>query len=404
MVEVITRVPHRATKVTVTIQVEPAPGNPGGEAIPALPVAAPQAPAGGDALPKLLFVTSQAGLTRKIGAAETQAVLASIRARGGTILDTLADQSTSAAAALDEVKKKLLTDNYVGVVLLGGYDVVPPVRLDTLDPALRAQLPRPTGDSDNFIVWSDAEYGDTDDDALPELPVSRVPDGGSADFIRKLLRSGPAAGRSSFGLRNRARPFADGIYRLLNTSAAMLCSEPAAPQTLNSADLQSSNVYLMLHGSDRDATRFWGEDDLGTCEAINLGNVPGTMGGTVFTGCCWGALLSDDTAFRIPAGAVPRPLAINASLALSLLNAGARAFVGCTGTHYSPTVAPYGYFGGPLHEAFWRELLAGKGPAQALFDAKAAYMGAFPHGRSHAVEMAIEMKIFHQYTCLGLGW
>ena len=91
-------------------------------------------------------------------------------------------------------------------------------------------------------------------------------------------------------------------------------------------------------------------------------------------------------------------------MALSYLHAGARAFVGCTGTHYSPTVPPYNYFGGPMHTAFFRRLLAGSGPAQALFDAKVEYASGLPHGQNSSVGRAIEFKIWKQFTCLGLGW
>jgi hypothetical protein len=92
------------------------------------------------------------------------------------------------------------------------------------------------------------------------------------------------------------------------------------------------------------------------------------------------------------------------SIALAFLNRGATAFVGCTGAHYSPLEEPYDYFGGPMHAAFWREILAGSLPSQALFRAKAEYVRGMPHGQTSAVGRAIEFKILRQFTCLGLGW
>ena len=83
---------------------------------------------------------------------------------------------------------------------------------------------------------------------------------------------------------------------------------------------------------------------------------------------------------------------------------GARAFVGCTGAHYSPVEQPYRYFGGPMHEAFWRRIHAGVPPAKALFDAKTEYFRDIPHGQRGMLSRAIEYKIWRQYTCLGLGW
>ena len=91
-------------------------------------------------------------------------------------------------------------------------------------------------------------------------------------------------------------------------------------------------------------------------------------------------------------------------MALSCLGAGARAFVGCTGVHYSPDESG-GFFGAPMHRAFWSEHLSGKlPPAKALFEARRDYLSDMPHGRRTPHELAIERKIYKQFTCLGLGW
>jgi hypothetical protein len=124
----------------------------------------------------------------------------------------------------------------------------------------------------------------------------------------------------------------------------------------------------------------------------------------VFTGCCWGALTVQTLASQAVYG---QPLGIRTtgmSMALSYLHAGVLAFVGCTGTHYSPTVAPYDYFGGPMHAAFWKSCIQGAAPAQALFDAKIDYASGLPHGQTSVTAQAIEYKILKQFTCLGLGW
>ena len=42
--------------------------------------------------------------------------------------------------------------------------------------------------------------------------------------------------------------------------------------------------------------------------------------------------------------------------------------------------------------------------ALALHQARIVYLNGLPHGRTEASEQAIEYKIFHQFTCLGLGW
>jgi hypothetical protein len=124
----------------------------------------------------------------------------------------------------------------------------------------------------------------------------------------------------------------------------------------------------------------------------------------VFTGCCWGALTVDQPAVRALEGVAPAPKVPTASIALTFLLNGATAFVGCTGAHYSPTEEPFAYFGGPMHEAFWRRLHTPLPPAESLFQAKIDYLRGFPHGRDTPLQQAIEYKILRQYTCLGLGW
>ena len=47
---------------------------------------------------------------------------------------------------------------------------------------------------------------------------------------------------------------------------------------------------------------------------------------------------------------------------------------------------------------------AGHAPAKALFAAKQQYVVGIPHGHQTPTAQAIELKIWRQYTCLGLGW
>jgi hypothetical protein len=94
---------------------------------------------------------------------------------------------------------------------------------------------------------------------------------------------------------------------------------------------------------------------------------------------------------------------VERSIALSLLKAGAQAFVGATGVHYSPGEEG-GFFGGPLHAAFWDEIRQGRPLALALFNARRNYLVDIPHGRSALWNLAVERKLYKQFTCLGLGW
>lgn len=357
---------------------------------------------GGRELPPLLFVTSAQGLAANIGQEETDQVLDSIRAAGLSLFDELPAGATDSAASLSLVRERLGSDDCRGVVLIGGYDVVPSQRLDCLPPALRQRLVV-NNDADDFIVWSDDGYGDPDGDLIPELPVSRIPDAKSADLVFAALAAGGAGHPSDRrGVRNLKRPFAEPIFNTLPGTERLLVSEPTTPAIVPFLDAEL--VYLMLHGSVADATRYVGETPGGYLESVNLTNIHAPAPRVVFTGCCWAALVVEQPARRVIPGLAPAPRAPGASIALTFLRHGATAFVGCTGTHYSPTDPPFAYYGGPMHSAFWAALLAGSAPAEALFQAKRDYVVGFPHGLAQPGNQAIESKILRQYTCLGLGW
>lgn len=327
---------------------------------------------------------------------------------GATLIDVPAS-----AVEVDQVKailKKQLTKATRGIIIVGGYDIIPATQLDTIDDELRDKLVADGDDDiddDNFIVWSDDAYGDTDGDWLPELPVSRIPDGKSAELVMNALNAPRHDPRLKFGIRNLARPFAIDIYDSIPSSAVspLEVSEKCAPGGI-AANRAQGSVYYMLHGVDHDATRFWGERIGGRMfEAIDINNIPASTPGTViFSGCCWGALTVLPPASRKTPAITLRPRTPEQSIALAYLKAGALAFLGCTGTHYSPSQPPYDYFGKPMHDAFWKEVAKGKTPAQALFEAKKSYAVKMPHGLTRNFSQAVELKILRQFTCLGLGW
>lgn len=374
--------------------------------------------ANGRAIPKLLFATSRDALSRNIGQREADRVLGALRDSGAVVVDSLPRGLHDGLAGVERVRAELKRHydpagkgGVKGVVLLGGYDVVPPVRLDTLDPRLRAAIGADHGDPDDFIVWSDAAYGCVDDDDIPELAVSRIPDGKSADLVIAAVQAGgagtgPSAGAGgngaarAAGVRNIRRPFAQQIYAKIGGSGDMFTSRDVTYRDVAPPRLAARNVYLMLHGDFRDAKSFWGEG--AAREAVNVAST--CPAGVVFTGCCWGALCSDTPAGMYQSDKPVSMRTPETSIALSFLMKGATAVVGCTGAHYSPLEPPYRYFGSPLHEGFFRHLDAGLAPAEALFRAKIEYLKDIPHGQEGALRQAIEYKVLRQYTCLGLGW
>src|SRR5687767_4821819 len=408
VVEVNAKIPHVTTRVTITVDVEPGGSLEGPSSGPSPGTTTPADAfriAGGRQLPELLFVTSRSTLAANIGVAECARVLASIRASQQPLIDDLPNTANAQAAA-ELVRRRLAQrPNVKGVVIVGGYDVVPADPRKCLTDDLLRRLPD-NDDPDGFVVWSDDLYGVRRGGGRLELPVSRIPDGKSAQLVTAALQAARGqVANARGGVRNVARPFADQVFRVLPGPGNLHVSRPATfNQQSPSLDLKSERVYFMLHGDYIDSSRFWGEGTANHTEAVNISNIPRQFKGIVFTGCCWGALTVDTPAGRATAGRPFGQKTVDSSIALSFLARGALAFIGCTGAHYSPLESPYNYFGGPMHTSFWRHYNAGVAPALALFNAKSEYSLAIPHGRSGATSIAIENKILRQYTCLGLGW
>jgi hypothetical protein len=293
-------------------------------------------------------------------------------------------------------------------VVLGDYDVTAPARFDCLPEDVREGIGAEVDDPDNFVVWSDGPYGDRDSNGIQEVPVSRVPDAGSPEFFWRCLTRPYVSLNSGYMLRNVNRPFADAVHALLPNGSRRLESRPTRPNGVRPEQLRDTHVYLMLHGSDYDAGRFWGEEEDGHVEAINCAVLPESLNGVVFAGCCWGAMIGREPAYRVVTDDPPLSRRIEDSMALSCLGRGATAFVGCTGAHYSPVSKPYNYYGHPLHASFWEAIREGQPPSAALFSARQTYRVNLPHptpgDRPALDELAIELKIYQQFTCLGFGW
>lgn len=350
-------------------------------------------------LPPLLFITHPKRLAANIGSGGVAEVLSHLREKGHVVAELSDISGTSLLAAGSAAARAALAANpqVKGVVILGGYDVIPAQRRDAAPGA--SDVIRSRDQEDRYIVWSDALYADTDEDGLAELPVSRIPDGKSAKLLISALNA-PACPQLErrHGLRNAHRSFADKVYQQLAGPAAMIQSHPH-PNDAPAYAVCGDHVYLMLHGDYEDATRFWGElSDQSAVEALHIDQIRLDPGAIVFTGCCWGALSVLELASG-PGWASPTPRTTADSIALRCLSQRARAFVGCTGMHYSPRGASIDTVSGPLHEGFWRRIAEGLAPAQALFEAKAEYIAHPTRARSNR-----DRKIFEQFTVLGLGW
>jgi beta-lactamase superfamily II metal-dependent hydrolase len=398
-IEIVARVPEHLRRVVITIESD----GPDRIAIP-IPRPAPLSIdnvslGGGRVLPPLLFASNRKMLGDNIGKAEAQAAIEMIERAGQTYVDMPDPEKAQAA-----IHKKL-TDAHRGVVLIGGYDILPAKRLDTLPAAVRAKLGDAVDDdADSFIVWSDSLYGDKDDDDLPELPVTRIPDGKSSQLVLSALASqGVNLKSDRFSIFNSKRPFATDVIKCVPGLAEALRSLPKTRDSLPMDGVSVPLVYFMLHGYDDDATRFAGQEPEYP-DAFDIDQVPGAGSGVVFTGCCWGALTVRQIASRVTSGKGLTLRTPEDSIALRYLRAGYNAYIGCTGSHYSPPGKNMTH-GKPMHVAFWKQLVEKHAPpAEALFEAKKQYLKDMPHGMDDVLDVAIEHKILRQFTCLGLGW
>jgi len=357
----------------------------------------------GRSVAKLLFLTDSAALSANVGHSEANAALAAIRAAGGTLIDAAGDR-------LAELAKRHLTNSPTtgGVVLIGGYDVVPSRRTDALDPQLRTKLGSHIfDDHDEYFVWSDAIYGDVDGDAIAEFPVSRIPDARDPSLLFAALGAKALQPSERFGVRNVVRRFAGDVWQQVPGAGDLNVSEAFLSSDIDPDGLKAACHYFMLHGAEEDGTEFAGEYMAGGYPvAFDVGRVPQRFSGLVFTGCCWGALIVDGKA--LTARSVPAPRLPENSIALSYLRAGALAFIGCTGSHYSgPSTDPDVNYAARLHSAFWSGLPQARfAPALALHKAKGDFVRTIVrtgHGLE-PVDTARRLKNFAQFTCLGLGW
>lgn len=415
-VEVTIRIPHRQTRVTVTVDVSPGQSTAGppirsGGGPDEVPLSELPTTLGRRLPVPLLVATCLPRLASNVGSEAAARAVNMLREAGATVIENLPDPRSQGAylASRSTVHAALRRDDYVGVVLLGGPDVVRPALFDTLEPSVRQEidrlnLPINMRDPDDFIVWSDHPFGDTLD---RDVPVSRIPDGHSPTLLLRAVAAAPSPGLEAFGLRNRFRPFADHVFRhSIRSVESCLSSSPFSPSKITPSQAGLAGVYLMLHGIDTDPGIFYGEDeDEDFIPAFDLSCLPDSAPGSViFAGCCWGALTADEIAVR---SSTDRPLGqrrASESIPLGYLRRGAAAFIGCTGVHYSPEDSVPDCYGGPMHSHFWDAIREGLPPALALFQARVKYLKELPHGREELFDYAVEYKTYHQFTCLGLGW
>jgi hypothetical protein len=137
---------------------------------------------GGAELPRLLFLTNKPRLVRNVGEDAFEAVSHAIQEADQRLVNLPVEEDQLEQSVLGALEH---APDVEGVVLLGGHDVMPHQLVSAIPHELRQNLEEYTRrlpysfqsrDEDDYKVWSDDFYGDTDGNRLPELPVSRIPD------------------------------------------------------------------------------------------------------------------------------------------------------------------------------------------------------------------------------------
>jgi len=259
---------------------------------------------------------------------------------------------------------------------VGDHDVVP-----------FAVLPNPADDGD--VLFTDDVYGDTDHDALtmPDIPVARIPDGGSLELLVTQLSASTVPEGGDFTLANTKRPHADGVAtQVFGANRGLFWSLPTRHMDVDESQVDVRYSYFMLHGASWDTTVWWGEEDAYP-DAFTVAEA--SSQGIVLSGACYGSY----TFSRTPEN----------SITLSFLHSGARAFVGSTGITYSPVWTqgpnPTGpmRFDAAFHQAFLSALTRGTAPLTAFMEAKQKIAELCRTGDSTAAEL----KMLHEFIYFG---
>lgn len=249
------------------------------------------------------------------------------------------------------------------IQIIGGHDIVP-----------FAVVPNPISDGDT--LYTDDVYADFTGDDVIDVPIARIPDGGSLDLLIRQLDGKCTPKPGAFGLGNKNREYAGPIMDIFDDEGDVYWSAPYTPDDISIGDVDVEHVYFILHGSDADTSVWWGENSpWPVAFKVSLAYSQGI----ILTGACYGAYIIGKT----PAD----------SISLRFLRSGAKAFIGCTGIHYSTPFKETTYNGPLFHRLFFEHLMAGNKPSQAFFRAKRDY--------SPEADTAVEQKILHEFVFYG---
>lgn len=256
------------------------------------------------------------------------------------------------------------------VLLLGGGDVVPFAELP--NPAMSTVDPDMTIESDSpYGFFANRAAQAFQAGAVPDFPVGRVPDFQPANqngflALLDLLGSPPASSRSgTFAVVNEA--WRSPTDQILDGSGTIRTTPPWCAKNSEWKTQGAELLYFNLHGFNNSPTwRGFDESSGNWVDAVSPGDIAAeaVSGAIVFTENCYGGLVS---------GRSPKN-----SVALSMLAAGARAFIGSTGIAFGSfsqqpdTPVEADVLGGD----FVRQIRAGQTVGQAFANARRDFSNA----------------------------
>lgn len=259
------------------------------------------------------------------------------------------EESLGASTSINQYRDLLLDEirergwpQYI--IIMGGPDVVP---FGTVTNPCAGLV-----ESDTDTVFTDNWYADLDSDGafLPDVPVTRVPDGKSLDLIRAIFQANerplPSGNNEVFSYGQPLRKFAETLVTYVlqgNTGhpdwgTVPVWSSPTTSAGVDVTLVDAMYTYFILHGSRVNTSRWSGEDPAvaclerdedDRCTGYAAGRYPTAFEvsqadsrGLVISAACYGAYINEgQTASN--------------SIALSFLQNGAFGFVGSTAITYS---------------------------------------------------------------------
>jgi hypothetical protein len=381
---------------------------------------------GGRELPKLLFVTHRERLTQVLDSESVELVFSLIKQANMPSICELPSSAISPSECRTHVRQCLYALNnqdppieIAGVVILGGHSVVPICVRDTLDENTRLALASAAlaqnsfPDDENFLVWSDDGYGVIEAShgesksttvEFPDFPVSRVPDGGSPELMLNALTKNIEVCSRNIGLFSAEWNYPNSIFsELTNPKSSWLLFDKTTPANLN---VNASNAYFVLHGTYLAGTEFFGTQN----SSFSIDQAINSCSKVFFSAACWGAILVNKTAYQYVSDNKSASFITRTSsdaIALQFIDRGAIGVIGCTAKNIVPsnTVSKF-YFSAWMELFFWIGLDIRNSPALSLHIAKKLFILYLQStlNKKTVKTVALEMKVYQNFTCLGLGW